>query len=208
MQKLLILLTAVLALAALTAIDPQYGGVARLQRVSGLRVSEAVHLQANGIASDGSGITLAGSGTHAKGGRPRQVPILAQHQPTVAAFLEQGLAHADGHVFRQRQSLPLAIRREASRQAQKLGFELSDGNGTHSFRKLYANELYQHLLQTVCPDEADARRVVSQALGHNRLEVLKNYITADWEGNGKGAAHATPSDVPDEKRMVPGSESR
>ncbi len=158
----------------LTAIDPQYGGVARLQRVSGLRVSEAVHLQANGIAADGSQITLAGPGTHAKGGRPRQVPILAEHHPVVAGFLEQGVAHGDGHVFQQRQSLITAVKQEASRQAVKLGIEV--GDGTHSFRKLYANELYQHLLTVEGRPDDEARRAVTQALGHNRLDVLKAYI--------------------------------
>lgn len=160
----------------LAAIDPQYGGVARLQRVSGLRVSEAVHLQAGGIALDGSGITLAGPGTHAKGGRPRQVPILVQHQPIVAAFLEQSLAHADGHVFQQRQSLTKAVKLEASRQVVKLGIEV--GDGTHSFRKLYANELYQHLLEIEGRPDDEARRAVTRALGHNRLDVLKAYIGA------------------------------
>ncbi|MBL8057943.1 MAG: integrase domain-containing protein [Anaerolineales bacterium] len=159
----------------LTAIDPQYGGVARLQRMSGLRVSEAVHLQAGGIAADGSQITLAGPGTHAKGGRPRQVPILAEHQPVVAGFLEQGLAHADGHVFQQRQSLSKAVKLEASRQVIKLGIEA--GDGTHSFRKLYANELYQHLLTVEGRPDDEARRAVTQALGHNRLDVLKAYIS-------------------------------
>lgn len=163
-------------IGVLAEIDPQYGGVARLQRVSGLRVSEAVHLQAGGIALDGSGITLAGPGTHAKGGRPRQVPILAQHQPVVVAFLEQGLAQTDGHVFQQRQSLTPAVKREASRQAIRLGIEV--GDGTHSFRKLYANELYRHLLDVEGRPDDEARRAVTQALGHNRLDVLKAYIGA------------------------------
>ena len=190
----------------LSRIDPQYGGVARLQRVSGLRISEAVHLQARGIAPDGSGITLAGPGTHAKGGRPRAVPILAQHQAVVAAFQEQGLAHADGHVFQQRQSLVSAMKREASRQAARLGIVV--GDGTHSFRKLYANELYQHLLGERQMERDDARRVVTQALGHNRLEVLKAYLSVDWERKGKGADRRPRAGVPDEKRTARRSGSR
>ncbi len=166
-------------IGVLSRIDPQYGGVARLQRVSGLRVSEAVHVQAHCIEPDGHWIRLAGPGTHAKGGRPRTVPILAQHQTVVATFQEQGLAHTDGHVFQQRQSLTAAVKREASRQAVKLGIEV--GDGTHSFRKLYANELYQHLLREQQLERDDARRVVTQALGHNRLEVLKAYLVEEPE---------------------------
>jgi integrase len=164
-------------IAALTQLDPQYGQVARLQRISGLRVSEAVHLQVGCIAPDGSHIRLQGSGTHTKGGRPRHVPILPQHQQILMALREQGLAKLDGHVFHHRQSLTASVKRAASRLAAELDIDL--GDGTHSFRKLYANELYQYLLEVTGTVRAEARAVVTRALGHNRLEVLKAYLVND-----------------------------
>jgi integrase len=158
-------------------LDPQFGQVARLQRVSGLRVSEAVHLQADGVAADGSQITLTGPGTHAKGGRPRVAPVLAPHRPEVVALREQGLANLDRHVFQNRQSLTGAVKRAASRLAVKLGVEV--GDGTHSLRKLYANELLGHLLKSDGLSLEDARRAVTHALGHNRLGVLKAYLVEE-----------------------------
>jgi len=161
-------------IAALAAEDPQYGQVARLQRISGLRVSEAVHLQADCIVPDGSQIVLTGRGTHTKGGRPRVAPVLPQHRPVVLALREQGVANTDGHVFQQRQSLTGAVKRSASRLAVKLGIEV--GDGTHSLRKLYANELYGHLLNADSLSPEQARRGVTHALGHSRLDVLKAYL--------------------------------
>lgn len=164
---------------ALRETDPTYGQVAQLQRVSGLRVSEAVHLQVNSIAADGSEIHLIGSGTHTKGGRPRTAPILDHHQPVVIRLREQGLAHTDQHVFQHRQSLTGAVKRAASTLAVKLGIEV--GDGTHSFRKLYANELYQHLQTENGLSRAEARQGVTHALGHNRLDVLKAYLVEDQD---------------------------
>lgn len=159
-------------IAALTAVDPQYGQVTRLQRVSGLRISEAVHLQVDCIVPDGSRIILAGPGIHTKGGRPRQVPILPHHQ----AYLLELLAGecADGHLFVHRQSLAAAIQRATRRLVVKLGIQV--GNGTHSFRKLYANELFDDLCKERGFAADDARRMVTQALGHNRTNVLRAYI--------------------------------
>lgn len=162
-------------IVALTQLDPQYGQVARLQRISGLRISEAVYLQARQIVPDGNWIVLQGPGLHTKGGRPRQVPILSQHQPLLVELRGQGLEHLDGHVFLHRQSLASAVKRAASRLAPKLGIQF--GDGTHSLRKLYANELYDYLLSEKTLPSDDARRLVSQALGHNRSDVLKAYLS-------------------------------
>jgi integrase len=161
-------------IVALAQLDPQYGQVARLQRISGLRVSEAVHVEGKAIAEDGSEINLSGPGTHAKGGRPRVAPILPQHRPAALALRVQGLAQADGHVFQHRQSLTAALKRAASALAIELGIEM--GDGTHSLRKLYANELYGHMMEYDALPRDAARHVVTHALGHSRLEVLKAYL--------------------------------
>src|SRR3970282_1387283 len=112
-----------------------------------------------------SHITLSGPGIPPKGGRERIVPILEQHRSVLIELREQGLAHPDGHLFQHRQSLTNAVKRAASALVTKLGIAV--GDGSHSFRKCYANELYQHLvaIDGMSPDEA--RRAVTQALGHN-----------------------------------------
>jgi hypothetical protein len=60
-------------IAELHRRDPQYGQIAQLQHVAGLRREETAHLQACCIAEDGSRVLLQGPGTHAKGGR--EIPI-------------------------------------------------------------------------------------------------------------------------------------
>jgi integrase len=171
-------------IAALADADPQFGQVGRLQSASGLRVSEAVHVQARWIAADGSQITLTGPGTHAKGGRPRVAVVLPQHRPVVLALREQGLSNPDGHVFQNRQSLTGAVKRAASRLAVKLGIEV--GDGTHSLRKLYANELFSYLLKTDGLSLEQARRAVTRALGHSRTDVLKAYLVEDQTEEEQG----------------------
>ena len=49
-------------------------------------------------------------------------------------------------------------------------------HGTHSLRKLYANELFNYLLGEKALLAEEARSLGSQALGHNQIDVLKAYI--------------------------------
>jgi hypothetical protein len=58
--------------------------------------------------------------------------------------------------------------------AVELGIEV--GDGTHLLRKLYANELFSSLLKTNGLSPEQARRGVTHALGHSRLDVLKAYL--------------------------------
>jgi len=60
------------------------------------------------------------------------------------------------------------------------------GDGTHSLRKLYANELYGHLLTADSLSPERARRAVTHALGHSRLDVLKAYLVNDQAEEGAG----------------------
>jgi hypothetical protein len=165
-------------IATLFAIDPQYGQVARLQRVSGLRVDEAVHLRADWVKADGSEITLPeDENTHAKGGRSRRIPILPRHTGTVVALREQGLDQADLHLFRNRQSLTDAVKRTASALVPRL--EIEFGDGTHSLRKTYANELYEYLVNVRHLPVDLALQILTEVLGHSRIDVLKAYLSAE-----------------------------
>jgi hypothetical protein len=46
-------------------------------------------------------------------------------------------------------------------------------------RKLYANELYGELMVSRGLSREEARRAVTHALGHSRLDVLKAYLVDD-----------------------------
>jgi integrase len=154
--------------------DPQYGQLAQLQRVASLRREEAVHLQARCIAEDGSMVTLDGTGTHAKGGREREIPIREQDRDFMQALRAQGLTHKNSHVFVQRQTLGRARQRRNARYVacKRLGIE---NRGTHGFRKTWATEYYADLCETGLSNQ-DARREVSHGLGHNRVNVLRHYL--------------------------------
>ena len=159
---------------ALARRDPQYATVALLQRISGLRVLEAVHLEARLIAPDGAQIQLYGRGIHTKGGRERVVPILPHYQSQLLEFRASGLSHADGHLFVHRQTLDGAVKREVSRLGRKLG--INQGSGSHSFRKLYATELFDYAANQLRLPHKDVLQMVTEALGHRRHAVLVSYI--------------------------------
>lgn len=84
---------------------------------------------------------LQGLGTHAKGGRERDIPIDDKACEFVRQMREQGMRRQDRHVFVHRKTLGRAydnVRRVANK---RLGIE---SRGTHGFRKLFAAELYKH----------------------------------------------------------------
>lgn len=159
-------------IAELYRRDPQYGQIAQLQRVAGLRREEAVHLQVRCIAPDGSQVTLDGTGTHAKGGRERVVPIQETNREFMMQLREQAQAQKDEHVFAHRRTLGRAYDDERRRACQRLGIET---RGTHGFRKTWAAEYYAHLRELGL-SEQHAQREVSHGLGHNRVNVLRHYL--------------------------------
>jgi integrase len=115
---------------------------------------------------------LDGTGTHAKGGRGREVPIEEQNREFMMQLRAQREQHQDGHVFVQRQTLGRAYDNARYAACRRLGIE---NRGTHGFRKLFAAELYEHLRVGGIAHE-DARRAVSESLGHNRVNVLRHYL--------------------------------
>ena len=163
-------------IALLTQEDPQYGLVAQIQRMAGLRVDEATYLQVKRVAENGAMIQLEGTAIHTKGGRPRQAPVLPVFIEAMQAIRANADQQPDGHVLQDRKSLVPAIKRAASRIAAQQHFS---GNGTHSLRKLYANELYMELRANRKLLDAAACDAVSEALGHGRREVLRAYLTVE-----------------------------
>lgn len=159
-------------IAALYERDPQFGQLAELQRAAGLRRQEAVHLQARCIAEDGGRVTLAGAGTHAKGGREREIAVSEKYRPFLVRLREQGLANTDGHVFQYRQTLGKAYDDARYRACARLGI---DSLGTHGLRKYWAAERYQELREAGLGDK-EAKRAVTEGLGHGRVSVLRHYL--------------------------------
>ncbi|MBN1887422.1 MAG: site-specific integrase [Thermoflexales bacterium] len=146
-----------------------------MQRAAGLRVAEAVHLQARCIEPDGTKVILTGTGIHTKGRKEREIPVMPKYQEFVRQLREQGMTHEDGHVFVHRQTLTRAYGREVSALCARL--KITSGSGSHSFRKTWSGEYYRYLCGQGLSSK-EARRQVTAALGHNRLNVLRHYLTA------------------------------
>jgi site-specific recombinase XerD len=54
----------------------------------------------------------------------------------------------------------------------------------HGLRHRYAVETYKRFIAEGCGDE-EARRRVSELLGHNRIEITRVYLALLGEGGGK-----------------------
>jgi integrase len=158
-----------------SARDPQTAQMANLQRITGLRVSEAATVREQDIDLDANRIHVDGKGG-AKGGRDRVVDVSDEHADFLAELKEQAASHADGYVFqgRGKHGQGLGDRtREAVRQAcHRIGVAYY---GTHGFRKGWAQEKFRTLLAKGL-DRREAGWQVSQALGHGRLDVLRHYL--------------------------------
>ncbi len=66
------------------------------------------------------------------------------------------------------------MKREVSRLGRKLG--INQGSGSHSFRKLYATELFDYAANQLRLPHKDVLQMVTEALGHRRHAVLVSYI--------------------------------
>lgn len=155
--------------------DPRFGQLAKLQRVAGLRVSEAINLRAEAIDETGKVIRLA-HGDHTKGGRPREVPVSSEYAPFLLDLRALGLKHRDGRVFRDRKKLERPYQRALTQACKSLGIEHTR---THDFRATYANELYRRLLSEGYA-EAEAQIRLAEALGHRRVQIRLHYLRDDF----------------------------
>lgn len=135
-------------------------------RATGLRDNEVKLLQVEDIMDSGpttGGPEITIKKGHAKGGRPRQVPVLPGHEGDV---------------------LPL---REGRDPLEQVFPRIPSRLHAQEHRRAYAQAYYQHLSGRELPptnrrlkrsdyDEAAVLQV-SQALGHNRKDVvLRNYL--------------------------------
>ncbi|MCP4591601.1 MAG: tyrosine-type recombinase/integrase [bacterium] len=158
------------------ARDKQTADVAQLQRVVGLRVSEAAMIRGQDLDIAKPDFCVVNVVRATKGGRPRTVTVSVAHRPFLERLVEQAEAHRDGHVFQGRgdRGSSLARRVEAAVRYACEQLEIAC-YGTHGFRKCWAQELHR-LLGDLGLDDREARREVAQGLGHNRVNVTYAYI--------------------------------
>jgi len=161
--------------------DPYVRLAVRLQAAFGLRREEAIKLMPH-LADRGQELYLKPS--WCKGGRERTLPIRNQHQRQVLD---------EAHELAGRGSLiPSHLRYvEQLRIFERATSRAGLGN-THGLRHHYAQERYAELTGWECPlnegpnpqtfspeqQEVDreARKIVSQELGHERIQITNIYL--------------------------------
>ena len=157
-----------------TSRDEQVGRVLELMRIAGLRVSEAAHLRGEDIEAEKGFLHLTGAVNHSKGGRPREIHLVAGHKAFLACLVSTAQGHPDGHVFVSRRSLPERARAWVRKACADLGIRPL---GTHGLRKTFASEENRRL-RAEGMEERQALRVVAKQLGHNRLLVVRQSYVA------------------------------
>ena len=156
------------------ARDPQVADVAELQRIGGLRRREAVQLRAGDIDPARCTLHLV-RGT--KGGRVREVRVDPKHGNYLKALKQRAERKGDGHIFRGRGSLGRRTERALDEACRRLGI---DDHGTHGFRRTFAQERYREYRSEGSTDK-EARKRLTQDLGHGRIAVTYSYVGRDWD---------------------------
>jgi integrase len=155
------------------ANDPQTASVVELQRIAGLRISEAVMLRGEDIDVEACTVRAV-KGT--KGGRPRTVHVDEEYADVLTRLKRKAEEHRDGHVFRGRghrgQSLAKRTRGSVRHACERLGIACY---GTHGFRKTWAQEQYRQLRMQEL-DDREARCELAEGLGHGRPQVTYSYV--------------------------------
>jgi integrase len=110
-----------------------------------------------------------------KGGRIREVRIDPKHSKFLEALKERGKRNSDGHIFRGRGSLGQRTERAVDEACRRLGI---DDQGTHGFRRTFAQERYREYRGEGSTDK-EARRRLTHDLGHGRIAVTYSYVGRD-----------------------------
>ncbi len=164
-------------------LGARVGAVVELARHLGLRSKEASLVDARRALAqaEATGRVTIAYGT--KGGRKREMPITSPEQV-------QALVHAAKAQGSDRSMIPAAQswkkwRDGELRGARKLVREHTTG-GLHDLRSAYACQRYQEMTGHPAPaaggviadkiKDLDVRMVISKELGHNRVDVMAEYI--------------------------------
>ena len=153
----------------------------KLMAAFGLRMEEALKFRPE-VADKGDCLALSPSWT--KGGRARVIPILTSRQ---RALLDEVKAMAGEGSLIPPDKIYIQHRKAFEYQTLKAGF-----TNLHGLRHKYAQARYKSLTGWACPmaggkkpedmnateqqEDIAARLTVSRELGHNRIEITKDYL--------------------------------
>ena len=153
----------------------------QLQQAFGLRREECLKFQP-AYADKGNHIELKGSWT--KGGRPRTIPILNQHQREI---LDQAHRIAGNDSLIPNHKTYSQQRNYYDHQCRQLALR-----NMHGVRHMYAQHRYEELTGWKCPlaggpkqkdltarqkpADRSARQIISHEMGHNRPGIVVQYI--------------------------------
>jgi integrase len=142
-----------------------YALPAELALCCGLREDEIAGLKGENVDAEGHLLHITG-----KGGRYRPVPIPEE--------LLSKLNRSKQYLFTPSASWRVGFRRTVQDATKALGIEIS---GVHRLRANFAQNKYQDFLAQGM-DEREARRRVSELLGHARIDVTYKYIPKGFSG--------------------------
>ena len=146
-------------IAHMQAKDSVFALPAALALECGLRRNEIATLRGNDVDTENLKLHIKG-----KGGKIRFVEL--------PAHLAEQLNASKEFLFTPSVSWKSAFYQAVRNAARDLGIKVS---GLHRFRSNYAQEKYRKLRKQGKPD-MEARQEVSQALGHNRVDVMGCYV--------------------------------
>ncbi|MPV87006.1 phage integrase N-terminal domain-containing protein [Ostreibacterium oceani] len=164
--------------------DPYVQFSLKLQSEFGLRREESIKFDAF-YADKGDHIEL--KSTWCKGGRTREIPILNQSQRQLLDEIKS---------FQREQGARALIPPDKNYISQLKRYENVTNRGgeknNHGLRHQYAQDRYRTLTGWECPNcggknwkaltaeektiDEKARFIITQELGHNRLDIVANYI--------------------------------
>lgn len=143
----------------------------------GLRIREATYLRAQEIDLENGKVNsnLEGNVNRTKGGWPRSVRYLPEHQDFMTRLKNSAGIQPSGHLFARRKGLPDKVRakvRQACRELRILCL------GTKTYRKAFSVENYRRARPHGASDP-QALLDTPHKLGHNRAEVTsQSYVPA------------------------------
>jgi len=156
----------------------------KLQEAFGLRREEALKIKPK-IADKGDRLVLQGS--WCKGGRPREIPIITQHQRDLLEEAKKLAKHT-------REGSLIPGPRKYIQQAEcfKKATQRAGIPRTHGLRHAYAQRRYHDLSGNLCPvagglrrremtpeqreGDRKARLLLTEELGHSREDITSNYL--------------------------------
>jgi integrase len=149
---------AALIVAWLKAQNSPFALAAEVVHQAGLRLAEVAGLRSNQVDPAGA-LHIKG-----KGGRPRSVRIDKE--------LVEKLKTSEQYLFSPTRKWKRKFWQEVRKATRALGIETS---GIHRLRANFAQDLYDSLIAAGA-SEKDARKVLAEALGHNRTDVTGSYV--------------------------------